>query len=54
MNKLNLNYPEGAFTDPNAPWNLVTCPECEFDMETGFIDDCGVCYDCLEKEGAEI
>ncbi len=22
------NYPAGAWTDPNAPWNETTCPLC--------------------------
>ena len=22
------NYPAGAWEDPNAPWNEITCPMC--------------------------
>ncbi|MBN86685.1 MAG: hypothetical protein CL885_04105 [Dehalococcoidia bacterium] len=47
----NFNYPAGAFADPNAPYNqdFAECDECGEEMETGFIDDCGTCFECIEN-----
>jgi|TARA_R110000796_G_C14396582_1_gene417082 ssDNA-binding Zn-finger/Zn-ribbon topoisomerase 1 len=42
------NYPEGAWTDPRAPWNERFCPECGGTIEEAekFFGKSAECLDC--------
>jgi len=32
---------------------MEKCSECGEEMESGFIDDCGACFECIETQEKE-